>query len=277
MFVLNANNGKSLPRVLNQGDNFLTAYPNVNFQGYFAAPTGANALYWTVNTDVTKGIADHTIFETVGSTQINWYFRTLIDIFEVAGNFYANADYWTQTEMTIWYTGFAYNALTAATRNFSDTARFASFETLPAWKVVGATCQFAPAFKLICNGPNPANLTWSNLVATLVFKLMRADGTLVTIGTMTTSAAAWTSANGSAWYAFGPLKTSTFTPQTTQNGDRIVIEATLTGSVTIPSWTGWGGWGAWTLTMSLGFGFEGSRRQIMLDYSAARPVQISIT
>lgn len=276
MFVLNANNQKPLPNVLNQDTFYKSAYPNAKASWYLAAPSW-QVKYWTVNTNLTFWISDFTIAETVWSTQINGFFRSLVDVFENMGNFYTNTDYWTQTEMGGWYAGFAYNALIAATRNFSFTQRYASFERLKAGKTVWAEFAFAPAYKFLCNWPSPSSLTYANAQVTAVLKIMDTSWTLTTIWTLTTTAKTWSSTSGSPWYTMDAVKVANFTPVTSADGDRIVIDITFTVDVTIPAGTGWSGWSTGTLLTALGFGYEWSKRQVILDYQAARPFQISIT
>ena len=78
MFVLNANQPQYLPKPMNSNGNFTTSYPQPFFDGY-CAQAGPTSIYGTISTNVSKGIADHAVVETVGATSINKYFRKLTD------------------------------------------------------------------------------------------------------------------------------------------------------------------------------------------------------
>jgi hypothetical protein len=74
---------------MNSNGNFTTSYPQPFFDGY-CAQAGPTSIYGTISTNVSKGIADHAVVETVGATSINKYFRKLTDAFLVNGQYFVS-------------------------------------------------------------------------------------------------------------------------------------------------------------------------------------------
>lgn len=262
----------TLPQILNQWAYYSNSYPKQWFTWYVWNPVSISYSQTTV-ASYTKTIADNSVVETVWWTAINWYFKNLVDSFQLLGNFYTNVDYWTATELTIWYNAFG-TALGSATYNLSNTVRFASIERLAAGKTIWSIFSFQPVFKCSYDNSN-WSITVSNLIVTAVLKLMSTSGTLTTIWTMTSSALATTSqATNTIRYAFWPVIYSSFTPQTSSLWDRIIIEITLSWTITSVWTTSTGG--ATSVTLSLWFGYDWSKRQVASDYLAHKPFQVEI-
>lgn len=277
MFVLNANNAKPLPKLLNQDGFYKTAYPKQGFVWYNASPIQVSKVgLVNMTQNISYWIADNTITETIWSTQINGLFRNLIDAFLNIGNFYTTSwDYWTATDMRVGWLSW-YNQVTNGTYTFSITARFASAETLLANKNVGAQIILAPAIRFVNGwGAQNLNINWSSVQASYTFKLMSSNWTLTTIWTITTDSIDTinTPFNSTKDILQG-VKTWNFTPITSQEGDRIVVEITLSWSAAV-TWSGWGSTS--TSYAAVGFGYVWSNRQVASDYFAARPFQVSIT
>lgn len=266
----------SYPKPLNQDTYYQTPYPSVSFLWYTGAPASQSYTQWSL-ANYTKTFSDHSIVETVGSTSINAYFRAIVDAFQTTGNFYASlADVWSQTELTEWW-NFTASSVSSWTYTFSDTIRVASVEKLKAGAIVWANIQYCPAFKYL-NNLFFSWTTWTLNSATVsaVFKLMNTSGTLTTIWTLASTAVSTStvSQNGTV-FAFAPIASWTFTPQTAAAGDRIIMELTFSGSCVIVGWS----WASSNIAInpSLGFGFTGSIRTLGTDYQAYRPFQVSIS
>ena len=266
----------SFPKPLNQDTYYQTPYPSVSFLWYTGCPAWQSYTQWTL-ASYTKTFADHSVVETVWSTSINAYFRSVVDAFQTTGNFYASlANVWSQTELTEWC-NFYSSTITWGTYTFSDTIRVASTEKLKAGAIVWADIQYCPAFKFNLNVPfASATGTANSLTVSAVFKLMSTSWTLTTIWTLaSTAVSSSTISQVGTVYAFAPIASWTFTPQTAAAWDRIIVELTFSGSIVIVWWSG--GSNNLSINPSLWFWYTGSIATLGTAYEAYRPFQVSIS
>lgn len=117
---------------------------------------------------------------------------------------------------------------------------------------------------------------FANIAVSATFKLMSSSGSLTTIGTLSSTAQSTAVvADNAARYIYLPVLSGNFTPVVSADGDRIIVELTITGNFVA---TGiFSGSRTIAPSVSLGFGFTGSIRTLGTDYQAYRPYQISMS
>lgn len=268
--------GGGVPLQMNQSTYYQSQYPEANFKGHTFSALQANVDKYisAFNANVTYTPADFPILETVWSTQINAYNKILADAFQTFGNYYANANFWSNTFYRSGW-NIQYVAGQTGTFTLNSTVRIASLEALKVWYNVGGTIKFCPAYAMAAGGQN-STYNFTGVTVTYTFKVMRSNGTLVTIWSYTTptnSTSIWQSQSTQVllW-----LQTLTNTPVVSQAGDRIVIEINVACTLNIPNNSG-GASGTYPGGIIVYTWYAWSSLWLSASVDAYRPFQISLT
>ena len=250
----------------------VSAYPDILSSSYFACVPTITAYSTETIANITRGITDYVIVETVWSTNINWYFRAwLTEEFAKNGNYYADADVGDSNSTSLGWTSTLLPLVQEY--DFTTTFRIASVEKFSAGLSIWWTCTRAPLFNFLNVRYSDYSIDWT-WNATILVGLMNTSWTITNIWELNCS----TSTNNvieTSLTVLCPPTTETFTPQVTSEWDRIVLDITMNANLNVLVAPSWGGIGTNTTTATFYFWTIWSPDNLT-QTTAFRPIQISI-
>lgn len=267
---------KSYPTAINQETFYENSYPEINFKWhtFSALQTNISQTFTWFTQNISLTPSDIVSVETIWGTPTNAYNKILADWFQILWNFYSNSNFWNNTNIVSWW----YNASDPSlwTYTMNNTVRVVSIEKLKPWYIIGETIKFMPAYGF-WKWAVALTHTFSNWFVTYTFKLIRTNGTMVSLWSWTSPVNSVYVGWWNAQWAYGVilwwLVVLSWAWVVSQSWDRIIVEINMSCTLALS-----GAWGfvASPMWMIVYTWYAGSNLSLSASVDAHRPFQISI-